>query len=515
MPDWILAIDYGTTSTAAAMAFDGRVELVEIDGKPRVPSMVFAREDGELVVGEEAENRAGAAPQRLERTPKRRMGDETLLLGDREVRVVDAVGRVLRLLADEAIRRRGGERPAEVVLTCPARWGRDRRAALERAAIAVGLGPLTLVPEPVAAAAHFAGQRLREGELVAVYDFGGGTFDTAVLKRTAAGFQVVGEPGGREDLGGEDFDHALYCDLGAKLPPETWATLRASRERNWSQANRDLRREARLAKEALSRSPDYDVWVSPPVGADLLVTAGELNGLIEPDLEATVEELARTIEAAGVQPEDLAAVYLAGGSSRIPLVGRLVERRLGRVPEYLDDPKSVVALGAARLAAGRRSAPRSVTEPDQPRVKEGLLPGQAPSAIAGLALLLATLLPWYGSGPLHVDAWQAFGLLDLLLFVTGASAIAAVALVVLDLRVELPVPAAPIVASLGALSAALVLYRIVSLPIDGLSVRAGALLGLAAAAGIFEGARRTMLVNGESVGEAFAQLRRVAEERRP
>ena len=86
----------------------------------------------------------------------------------------------------------------------------------------------------------------------------------------------------------------------------------------------------------------------PPVDQELEANVADFERLIAPTLRGTVAELERTILAAGLQTSDLAAIYLAGGSSRIPLVGRLIQERLGVLPEHLDDPKSVIALGAAR-----------------------------------------------------------------------------------------------------------------------------------------------------------------------
>ena len=256
--------------------------------------------------------------------------------------------------------------PSVVRLTHPARWGAKSLATLRQAARAAGFEDPEFVPEPVAAALHFASERLDVGEYVAVYDLGGGTFDTAVLRRTADSFAVVGAPGGNEDLGGEDFDDRLYRDLGRQLDAEQWTQLRESRERSWSQANRLLLHEARRAKEILSKSPDYELYVPPPVDRDLHVTADELNGLIASDLEGTVSELERTIRGAGLAPGDLAAIYLAGGSSRIPLVARLIQQRLGQLPDYLDDPKSVIVLGAARIPT-TETAPTTVTRGEVPR----------------------------------------------------------------------------------------------------------------------------------------------------
>ncbi len=375
MSDWVLAIDFGTTSTAAAIRIEDRVQLVALEGAPQMPSAVFWREGtvgahGELVLGRRVENLAARAPWCLERTPKRRIADEAMQLGDQQVRVTDAIAEILRKVAAEATRLRGGQRPTEVRLTHPARWGEVRLEKLRRAAAEAGFLDPVLIPEPVAAATYFASLRLGPGEHVAVYDLGGGTFDTAVLCRTDdGGFEVVGRPGGREDLGGEDFDDLLYRHLGAQLPPDDWRALRraaANREtagNTWREANLALQREARLAKEVLSDSPDYEVRIPVPVDAYLPVAADELARLIRPDLEETVAELERTIASAGLEPADLAAIYLAGGSSRIPLVSELIKERLGQSPDYLEDPKAVIALGAARPPIGSRTPTRPAPEP--------------------------------------------------------------------------------------------------------------------------------------------------------
>ncbi len=362
MPDWVLAIDFGTTSTAAAIRVDDRIERIEIDGAPRMPSMVFWHEGtgsertGRLVVGQEAEELSGLAPWCLERTPKRRIGDEFIELGDKELRVVDVIGAILRKVAEEALSMRGGERASEVRLTHPARWGRVSLDKLAKAAEIAGLSNLVFVAEPVAAATHFASQRLRPGQYVAVYDLGGGTFDTALLRRTDESFELAGAPGGNESLGGEDFDDRLYHYLGRQLSQDQWRSLQESSERVWTQANRELLRSARRAKEFLSRSPRYEFYMPPPIDQELVVSAESFRELIAADIQDTVAELERTVRAAGVESTQLAAIYLAGGSSRIPLVARTIQRQLGQVPESWDDPKAVTVLGAARLAGAPATA---------------------------------------------------------------------------------------------------------------------------------------------------------------
>ncbi len=353
---WVLAIDFGTTATAAATLSGAQMSLVRIDGDDRMPSMVFWREgedgrEGELLLGDLADRWAALAPECLERAPKRRIGDEYLVLGSARIPVAKAIAAVLGKVRDAAAVERGGA-PGQLYLTHPARWWVDgpQVEQLREAALLAGLPEPALVAEPVAAAIYFATEELAMGEYVAVYDFGGGTFDTAVLQRVPDGFEVVGEPGGDDYLGGNDFDDRLYRWLGSQLPASDWENLRTNRTGGWRQTNRQLLREARIAKEHLSRNSDAPVYVPAPVDRDILVNAGQLRELIADDVQATVEELERTIHGAGLKPDQLAAIYLAGGSSAIPLVSSLISERLGKVPRTLFNPKTVVASGAALAA---------------------------------------------------------------------------------------------------------------------------------------------------------------------
>ena len=360
---WLLSVDFGTTATAAAMTVGQSAEVVDIDNAPRMSSMVCWKEPsngapGRLLLGDAAENEAVLAPQCVERSPKRKIAQEFILLGSERVRVTDAIGEIFRHVLEEAVPVHGGRRPDELRVTHPARWGEGRLARLRAAAAVAGFDDPLLVPEPVGAAVYFATEQLLPGDHVAVYDLGGGTFDTAVLRRAEIGFEVVGEPGGRDDLGGEDFDDRLYRFLGRRLDPDQWQTLIAPDSgRSWQRAHYDFKMDVRRAKEHLSRYPDATVRTPIPEGEDLQVSRAEFEGLIREDIESTVTELERTIEVSGHSVDDLAAIYLAGGSSRIPLISRRIEQRLGKQPSTFGDPKAVIALGAARVHLPTTSKP--------------------------------------------------------------------------------------------------------------------------------------------------------------
>ena len=388
----VLSVDLGTSNTVAVLSGLGRApRVVEVDGSATMPSAVFAAEDGTLVVGRDAERRARLEPARFEPNPKRRIDEGTLLLGESVVPVTDALAAVLRRVGDETSRQLGGGKPEEVRLTHPAQWGPVRRNVLQSAARQAGLGGnLVLVPEPVAAASHFASfpdRRLNPGQALAVYDLGAGTFDVAVVGSSPTGFSVLAEAG-LPDLGGLDVDQALLDHVGRQVSgkdPERWQALLRPRTSGDRRTQRTLREDIRVAKEALSRHPQTDVPLPDPFG-DVLVTRAELESLIRPSLLRSVELLAGTIRATGRTPDSLAGIYLVGGSSRIPLIAALIGESLRVVPTSLDQPETAVALGAHHGAPPPpRSSPIPVQRPstgpsksEQPTV---VVPRPAPQPV--------------------------------------------------------------------------------------------------------------------------------------
>jgi actin-like ATPase involved in cell morphogenesis len=351
----VLSVDFGTSNTVAVLSAHGRPpRVVEVDGAAGLPSSVFAAEDGRLVVGREAERQARLEPARYEPNPKRRVDEGTLLLGDRVVPVTDAFAAVLSKVAGEVSRQLGGDRPGEVRLTHPAQWGPVRRNVLLSSARQAGLGPnLVLVPEPVAAAAHFAsfpGRSLAPGQALAVYDLGAGTFDVAAVGATATGFVVLAEAG-LPDLGGLDVDQALLTYIGQQVSgrdPAAWRRLAFPESTTDRRAQRALRDDVRAAKEALSGHPQTEVPLPEQFG-DVLVTRAELENLVRPNLVRSVQLLVDTVRTAGLTPDRLAGVYLVGGSSRMPLIATLIAEQSRIVATNLDQPESAVALGAHAL----------------------------------------------------------------------------------------------------------------------------------------------------------------------
>ena len=352
---YTLGVDLGTTFSAAAGCRAGRAEVISLGSHgAAVPSVVLLRADGTLLSGEAAERRAVLEPHRVAREFKRRLGDSTpILLGGSPYSAEALMATLLRSIVDQVVARQG-EPPVALCLTHPATWGAFKLDLVRQAVALAGLDgdparPVRLIAEPVAAAAHHSrDQRIPPGALVAVYDLGGGTFDAAVLRATDLDFEILGQPEGVERLGGIDFDAAVFHHVISVLGPA--ATELDDDDPAVRAALARLREECVAAKEALSSDTDVAIpVVLPGLTTEVRLTRGELEVMITPALESSVQALRRAIGSAGLEPQDLHAVLLVGGSSRIPLVAQLVGE-LGCPVSVQAHPKFAIAQGAAHLA---------------------------------------------------------------------------------------------------------------------------------------------------------------------
>ncbi len=366
---WRLAIDFGTSNTAAAVQIGaGAPRPVRLSEQAdQMLSGVLAGANG-LIVGVEAQRSARIDPAAYEPNPKRRVGEGEILLDGREVAVTDALAAVLRHVAGRAGRIAGGSRPSEVLLTYPEHWQEPRRRVLLAAARAAGLAEQPrLVSEPVAAASHYATQQaVPPGAVVAVFDFGGGTCDVAVLRAGAAQgapFTVLATDG-IDPLGGEDLDDLLAQWARAQLRDSGQAELADALDDPALLADRlTFRDQVRAAKQALT---DYEQTRIPVAAggrqAVVTITADEFDRLVAAKIDTAVDLARRTLDRAGVTGPQLHALYLSGGSSHLRLVQRRLFELIGRPPATLEDPKLVVALGAL-AAPALTGAPASVPPP--------------------------------------------------------------------------------------------------------------------------------------------------------
>jgi Fe-S protein assembly chaperone HscA len=376
----VVGIDLGTTNSLVAYVDNGRPVVVRDDsGDALVPSVVSVGEEGTIYVGREAQRRLLTAPSRSVYSVKRFMGrgiedveHEAALLpfrvsgdpggvvrigiADREFTPPEISAFILRELkhrAEEHFRERG-DFDFEVdraVVTVPAYFNDAQRTATRDAGRLAGLEVLRIINEPTAASLAYGLDKRNRGT-IAVYDLGGGTFDISILKVEDGVFQVL-STNGDTHLGGDDIDRLLVEQVLAEIagPKEQdAATVEA------------IRRAVIQAKWDLSDIDETEIRIEPSpaarAGFRRPITRLEFEDVIRLLVERTLDPCRQALADAGLQQSDIDEVVLVGGSTRIPLVRRVVEELFGRKPHSELNPDEVVALGAALqadiLVSGRR-----------------------------------------------------------------------------------------------------------------------------------------------------------------
>ena len=350
-----VGIDLGTTNSLVAALRSGLSEpLADANGSVIFPSAVRYHAD-RVEVGESARLAASSDPFNTVLSVKRLMGrglSDVKQLGEQlpyhfvggesHMPFIDTVqgpkspvevsAEILKVLRERAEKTLGGELVGAVI-TVPAYFDDAQRQATKDAAKLAGLNVLRLLNEPTAAAVAYGLDQSAEG-VVAIYDLGGGTFDISILRLTGGVFEVLAT-GGDSALGGDDFDHAIaswmieQAGLSADLDPGTQRTLLQA---------------ACAAKEALTDASSVAVafgdWHSE-------LTREAFEAMIEPMVARSLKACRRAVRDANIEVEDVQAVVMVGGSTRVPRVREAVAEMFGRQPLTDIDPDQVVAIGAA------------------------------------------------------------------------------------------------------------------------------------------------------------------------
>jgi Fe-S protein assembly chaperone HscA len=377
----VVGIDLGTTNSLVAFVLDGTPTVIRDDsGDGLVPSIVSVDENGTVYVGREAQRRLLTDPTRTVYSVKRFMGrgfgdvrgesglfpfrlaGETdgvvrIGLGDRELTPPEVSACILRELkrrAEDFFASRG-EIECEVnqaVITVPAYFNDAQRTATRDAGRIAGLEVLRIINEPTAASLAY-GLNQRQMGTIAVYDFGGGTFDISILRVEDGVFQVL-STNGDTHLGGDDIDQILVALVLGELDPAAAAS---------AEAVQTIRQAVIHAKWDLSEFDETEIHLAGlpgigPAGYRRRLTRAELEQLVAPVVQRTVDPCLQAVHDAGLSFSQIDEVVLVGGSTRMPLVARTVERLFRRPPQTGLNPDEVVAIGAAVqadiLATGNR-----------------------------------------------------------------------------------------------------------------------------------------------------------------
>jgi molecular chaperone DnaK len=354
MSEMILGIDLGTTNSAVGTVDSGfPILLANEDGRRITPSAVYVSRDGAVEVGALALRRRALEPERVVTSIKRLMGRRLHEVEENFPVAVEAgddgfprvLGKTPEEISAEILKEmkrvaewRMGAEITKAVITVPAYFHDAQRAATKRAGELAGLEVVRILNEPTAAALAYGLDKLGERARVAVYDLGGGTFDLSILEIQDGVFQVLATHGDTR-LGGDDLDALILNEIARRAGISEIS--REERVRLMEEAER-LKLALSNQDEAVFRVPFYDGSRS----IEETITRGELEKLAAPWIGRTLRHCRQAMADAGLKAEDLNAVVLVGGSTRMPAVRRAVAELFAREPDISQHPDEAIALGA-------------------------------------------------------------------------------------------------------------------------------------------------------------------------
>ena len=366
----IIGLDLGTTNSVVSVMEGGEpVVITNLEGARTTPSVVAFQDDGSRLVGAPAKRQAVTNPTRTIASIKRFMGrrhhevaDEErgvaytlsggaqdlvkVEVGDKSYSPPEISAMVLTYLK-EAAEAYLGEKVDRAVITVPAYFNDSQRQATKDAGAIAGLTVERIINEPTAATLAFGLDKKKEGK-IAVYDFGGGTFDISVLEIGDGVFEVLAT-NGDTSLGGDDLDEVLIRHVAEKFLAESGIDVRQD-----PMALQRLKEACEKAKIELSSGTATDINLpfitadaSGPKHLQMNITRAQFEGLIGDLVERTIVPCRNALKDAGLDPSQIDEVLMVGGSTRVPLVQEKVKAFFGKDPNKSVNPDEVVGLGAA------------------------------------------------------------------------------------------------------------------------------------------------------------------------
>jgi molecular chaperone DnaK len=367
----IIGIDLGTTNSVVAVMEGGEPTVIaNPEGARTTPSVVAYKKDGERLVGAPAKRQAITNPQNTIASIKRFMGRQhgeveseiktipyEVVRGDNNTARVNVNDRVytpqeisamilqkLKQTAEDYL----GEKVTDAVITVPAYFNDSQRKATKEAGEIAGLNVRRIINEPTAAALAYGLDTKEKDEIIAVYDFGGGTYDISILELGDGVFEVKATYGDTH-LGGDDFDQRLINYIADEFKKDEGIDLREDR-----MALQRLKEAAEKAKIELSSQaktninlPFITATQEGPKHLTLDITRAKFEELVDDLIERTIPPMEKALKDAGISKSDIDEVILVGGSTRVPKVQETVETFFGKKPNKSVNPDEVVAIGAA------------------------------------------------------------------------------------------------------------------------------------------------------------------------
>ncbi|HMV36097.1 MAG TPA: molecular chaperone DnaK [Turneriella sp.] len=367
----IIGIDLGTTNSCVAVMEGGEaVVIANSEGTRTTPSIVAITEKGETLVGQVAKNQMVTNPVNTLRSVKRFVGrrfsevtseigkvaykvkegtGKSVLIETREkdMRPEEVSARVLMKMkqtAEEYL----GTKVEKAVVTVPAYFNDEQRQATKDAGRIAGLDVVRIINEPTAAALAYGLDRDKSGEVIAVYDLGGGTFDISILELADNVFEVKATNGDTH-LGGDDFDQAIIDWIVAEFKKET--AIDVGKDKMALQRLQEAAEKAKIELSSKETSginiPFITMDASGPRHLNMTLTRAKFNQLTASLVERSVEPCRKAIADSGYSLNEINKVILVGGSTRIPAVREKVKELFGKEPDKSVNPDEAVAIGAA------------------------------------------------------------------------------------------------------------------------------------------------------------------------
>ncbi|MCD7951597.1 MAG: molecular chaperone DnaK [Synergistaceae bacterium] len=345
----VIGIDLGTTNSCVAVKEGDNVTVIpNPEGQRTTPSVVAFTKDGEILVGQLAKRQAIVNPDRTVISIKRSMGtDKTVTVDGKAYTPQQISAMILQKLKKDA-EEYLGTAVTDAVITCPAYFTDAQRQATKDAGTIAGLNVLRIINEPTAACLAY-GVNLEKGDhKIMVYDLGGGTFDVSILDVGDGVFEVLSTAGDNL-LGGDDWDNAVVEWLAAEFKKSDGIDLLKDK-----MASQRLREAAEKAKIELSSMQETTISLpfitadaNGPKHLELKLTRAKFEDLTRSMLDKTIAPVKTAMKDAGLEPSQINKILLVGGSTRMPMVQKLVTELMGKEPTKGINPDECVAMGAA------------------------------------------------------------------------------------------------------------------------------------------------------------------------
>ena len=345
----VIGIDLGTTNSCVAVKEGDNVTVIpNPEGQRTTPSVVAFTKDGEILVGQLAKRQAIVNPDRTIMSIKRSMGtDKTVTVDGKAYTPQQISAMILQKLKKDA-EEYLGTAVTDAVITCPAYFTDAQRQATKDAGTIAGLNVLRIINEPTAACLAY-GVNLEKGDhKIMVYDLGGGTFDVSILDVGDGVFEVLSTAGDNL-LGGDDWDNAVVEWLAAEFKKSDGIDLLKDK-----MAAQRLREAAEKAKIELSSMQETTISLpfitadaNGPKHLELKLTRAKFEDLTRSLLDKTITPVKTAMKDAGLEASQINKILLVGGSTRMPMVQKLVTELMGKEPSKGINPDECVAMGAA------------------------------------------------------------------------------------------------------------------------------------------------------------------------